>query len=55
MNASLYRDSDLMDGDIIVLNKYSELYEVAVGVCSIQQRELYANFCSLDNVFLYKM
>ena len=75
-----YDDCDLVDGNIRVVNKYSELHQAAIrslvytaqtalcqllfglygtyscmatSVWSIQHRELYDNFCSLYNTFLY--
>jgi len=47
----LYRNVDLVDEDICVMNKYSELSRV----WSIKHSKLYANFCSLDNTFHCKV
>jgi len=44
-----------MDENISVMNKYVELYYAAVRNWPIKHRQLYANFCLLDNIFLYKV
>jgi len=45
-----------VDENIIVVNNIIEsCIRLLSVVWSIQQKKLYAKFCSLDNIFLYKV